>query len=223
LTFQTPGATASGVSVFYNMAHDIQLHATFVKGATKPEHVPDASLPEVAMIGRSNVGKSSLINTLTRHGKLARVSNTPGKTQEINFFITDMNFMLVDLPGYGYARVSKTQREQFSGLIKTYVMRRPNLALTCVLVDARHDPQPLDMAMLEELEFNKRRFVVILTKCDKLKPQALVEREQQLRDLLANCQHFVDVLPTSSETGLGRHNMLGLIKRIVQLSHTEES
>lgn len=205
------------------MAHDIQLNATFVKGATKPEHFPDASLPEVAMIGRSNVGKSSLINTLTRHGKLARVSNTPGKTQEINFFVTDMNFMLVDLPGYGYARVSKTQREQFSHLIKTYVMRRPNLVLTCVLVDARHDPQPLDMAMLEELEFNKRRFVVILTKCDKLKPQALVEREQQIRDLLANCQHFVDVLPTSSETGLGRHNMLGLIKRIVQLSQTEES
>jgi GTP-binding protein len=196
------------------MAQDIHIRAEFVKGATKPEHFPESTLPEIAMIGRSNVGKSSLINTLVRHGRMARVSNTPGKTQEINFFVTDMNFMLVDLPGYGYARVSKDQREQFSTLIRAYVLQRPQLALTCVLVDARHDPQPLDMAMLEELELGARPFAVILTKCDKLKPGALVEREKQVRDLVAQCQHAVDVIPTSSETGLGRHNLLGLIKRI---------
>lgn len=196
------------------MAHDIHISAEFVKGATKPEHFPESTLPEIAMIGRSNVGKSSLINTLVRHGRMARVSNTPGKTQEINFFVTDMNFMLVDLPGYGYARVSKGQREQFSVLIKSYVLQRPQLALTCVLVDARHDPQPLDMAMLEELELGARPFAVILTKCDKLKPGALVEREKQVRELVGQCQHVVDVIPTSSETGLGRHQLLGLIKRI---------
>ena len=200
------------------MAHDIHIIAEFVKGATKPEHFPESTLPEIAMIGRSNVGKSSLINTLVRHNRMARVSNTPGKTQEINFFVTDMNFMLVDLPGYGYASVRKGQREQFSVLIRAYVLKRPQLVLTCVLVDARHDPQPLDLAILEELELAGRPFVVILTKCDKLKPAALIEREQQVRDVIQNCEYVVDVVPTSSETGLGRHQLLGMIKRIVNLS-----
>ena len=211
--------THSAFSFFIgSMAHDIHIIAEFVKGATKPEHFPESTLPEIAMIGRSNVGKSSLINALVRHNRMARVSNTPGKTQEINFFVTDMNFMLVDLPGYGYARVSKGQREQFSVLIRAYVLKRPQLVLTCVLVDARHDPQPLDLAILEELELAGRPFVIILTKCDKLKPAALIERVQQVRDVIQNCQYVVDVVPTSSETGLGRHQLLGLIKRIVNLS-----
>lgn len=169
------------------------------------------------MIGRSNVGKSSLINTLVRHGHMARVSNTPGKTQEINFFVTDLNFMLVDLPGYGYARRSKDQRELFSGLIRAYVLNRPQLIMTCVLVDARHDPQPLDMGMLEELELAGKQFVVVLTKCDKLKKGALEAREAQVRSLLVHCNFVVDVIPTSSETGFGRQQLLGLIKRLVNL------
>ncbi len=197
------------------MAHDLHINAEFVKGATSSEHFPVSSVCEVAMVGRSNVGKSSLINTIVRRGAIARVSNTPGKTQEINFFITDAGFMLVDLPGYGYARVSKTQREQFSKLIKNYVTQRPQLSLTCVLIDARHDPQPLDLAMLEELEHAQRRYVVVLTKCDKLKSGAVQAREHQLRTVLAQCQHLVDVIPTSSQTSLGRHELLGCMKRIV--------
>jgi len=126
--------------------------------------------------------------------------------------------MLVDLPGYGYARRSKDQRQLFSELIRAYVLNRPQLVVTCILVDARHDPQPLDLAMLEELELGGRRYAILLTKCDKLKPAALVEREQQVRDLVVNCEFLVDVVPTSSETGLGRHQLLGLIKRIVNLS-----
>lgn len=167
------------------------------------------------MIGRSNVGKSSLINSLVRSSKMARVSNTPGKTQEINFFVTDLGFMLVDLPGYGYAKVSKVQREQFSSLIKTYVLKRKQLAVTCVLVDARHDPQPLDLAMIEELEFERRPYAVVLTKCDKLKPLALEQRVMQLREILAQCTSLIDVISTSSETGVGRHQLLGLMKRVV--------
>jgi GTP-binding protein len=197
------------------MAQEIHLRAEFVKGATAPGQFPVSTLPEIAFIGRSNVGKSSLINTLVRSSKIARVSNTPGKTQEINFFVTDLGFMLVDLPGYGYARVSKTQREQFSSLIKAYVLKREQLAVTCVLVDARHDPQPLDLAMIEELEFAQRRYAVILTKCDKLKPAALQERTQQVQELLSQCTSLVDVIATSSDTGLGRHQLLGLMKRIV--------
>jgi len=197
------------------MAHDLQINAEFVKGATSSEHFPVTSLCEVAMVGRSNVGKSSLINAIVRHGRMARVSNTPGKTQEINFFVTDAGFMLVDLPGYGYARVSKTQREQFSRLIRDYVTRRENLALTCVLVDARHDPQPLDLAMLEELELAERAYVVVLTKCDKLKPGAVAARQEQLRQVLSQCRYLVDVIPTSSQTALGRHELIGCMKRIV--------
>jgi GTP-binding protein len=203
------------------MAQEIHLRAEFVKGATSPEHFPVSSLQEIAFIGRSNVGKSSLINTLVRSSRVARVSNTPGKTQEINFFVTDLGFMLVDLPGYGYARVSKTQREQFSTLIKTYVLKREQLAVTCVLVDSRHDPQPLDLAMIEELEFAQRNYAVILTKCDKLKPAALQERVEQVKELLAQCASLVDVIPSSSETGLGRHQLLGLMKRIVNQTPKE--
>lgn len=205
------------------MAQEIHIRAEFVKGATKPEHFPVSTLPEIALIGRSNVGKSSLINALVRRSAIARVSNTPGKTQEINFFVTDLGFMLVDLPGYGYARVSKVQREQFSSLIKTYVLRRDQLAVTCVLIDARHDPQPLDLAMIEELEFASRPYAVILTKCDKLKTGALDARVQQVREILSLCSSVIDVIATSSETGLGRHQLLGLMKRIVNLSQKEPS
>lgn len=195
------------------MAQEQQIHATFVKGATAPSHFPESTLPEVAMIGRSNVGKSSLINAIVRHGQLARVSNRPGKTQEINFFRTDVGVMLVDLPGYGYARVSKAQREEFSELIKTYLFTREQLHLTCVLVDSRHDPQALDMAMMEELEFAQKPFVVILTKCDKLSAKQANEREEQIRTLLGACTSFVDVVRTSSKDGEGRMSVIGIIKK----------
>lgn len=205
------------------MAHDININATFLKGATQPDQFPKTGLPEIAMIGRSNVGKSSLINALLRHGGMARVSNTPGKTQEINFFVTDLDFVLVDLPGYGYAKVSKTQREEFSQLIKAYLLEREELALTCVLIDSRHDPMEIDMAMLEELEFAGRRYVVILTKCDKIKPRQVEARVLQFRALLAQCQHVVDVIPTSAESGDGRLNVLGMMKRIRTQSSNEAS
>jgi len=166
------------------------------------------------MIGRSNVGKSSLINSIVRHGGLARVSNTPGKTQEINFFSTDLGFELVDLPGYGYAKVSKTQREHFSTLIRSYILERATCALVCILVDSRHDPMALDLAMIEEMEFAKRRYAVILTKVDKLKPGAIAQRLEQFRTLLSQCSYATDIITSSSETGEGRTDILGMMKRI---------
>jgi len=192
------------------------INATFVKGTTAPEQFPAPLRAEVAMIGRSNVGKSSLINTIVRHGGLARVSNTPGKTQEINFFSTDQGFELVDLPGYGYAQVSKERRAHFSTLIKAYLIGRPTLALVCILVDSRHDPMPIDLAMIEEMELAGRTFSIVLTKADKLKPQQVEQRLQQFRDLLSQCKHAVDVIPSSVVSGAGRTEILGMMKRITQ-------
>ncbi|NQW29576.1 MAG: YihA family ribosome biogenesis GTP-binding protein [Ignavibacteria bacterium] len=204
------------------MAVAQHIQATFIKGATAPEHFPAHSMPEVAMIGRSNVGKSSLINAITRNSSLARVSNTPGKTQEINFFETDLGMVLVDLPGYGYARVSKEQRSQFSKLIHTYIETREPLALICVLVDARHDPQPLDMAMLEELEFAQKKFVVLLTKCDKLSEKQVQSRIDQMNELLSSCANVVDVVATSAKVGLGRPSIIGIMKKARKAFSTEE-
>lgn len=196
------------------MADVKHINATFVKGTTAPEQFPAPQRPEVAMIGRSNVGKSSLINTIVRQGKLARVSNTPGKTQEINFFSTDQGFELVDLPGYGYAQVSKVKREQFSSLIKAYLLNRPTLALVCILVDSRHDPMQLDLAMIEEMEFAQKTFSIILTKIDKLKPKQVAQRMEQFRELLSMCKYAVDVIPSSVVTDTGRSEILGMMKRI---------
>lgn len=197
------------------MAVDKQIQAAFIKGAVGPEQFPVPDLPEVAMVGRSNVGKSSLINVLVRQGGLARVSNTPGKTREVNFFTTDQGFVLVDLPGYGYAQVSKARREEFASIIDTYLFHRGNLALVCVLVDARHDPMPLDLSLLERLEHKGRTYAVILTKTDKLKPAQLQERLDQFRSLLGQCKFSADVIPSSAHSIVGRTEILGMMKRLI--------
>ena len=195
------------------MAQGHDIHAEFLKGAVELSQFPEGNTPEVAMIGRSNVGKSSLINAIVRHGSLARISNTPGKTQEINFFTTDAGFTLVDLPGYGYAKVSKTQREQFSELIRSYLFNRSNLAVTFILVDSRHEPMAIDLAMIEELEFAGKPFVVVLTKCDKRKEGANQSRVEEFKYLLSQCKHVVDIILTSAKSGEGRSQLIGIMKR----------
>lgn len=197
------------------MAVDKQIQAAFIKGAVAPEQFPVSDLPEVAMVGRSNVGKSSLINVLVRQSGLARVSNTPGKTREVNFFTTDQGFVLVDLPGYGYAQVSKARREEFALIIDAYLFHRRNLALVCVLVDARHDPMPPDLSLIERLELEGRSYTVILTKTDKLKPAQLHERLDQFRSLLGQCKFSVDVIPSSAHSIVGRAEILGMMKRLI--------
>lgn len=199
--------------------HD-SIRAKFVKGAAAKEQFPQSSAPEVAMIGRSNVGKSSLINSILRTGAVARVSNTPGKTQEINFFMTDLATMFVDLPGYGFAKVSKERRLAFSQLIRDYLFSREQLRVVFVLIDARHDPQPLDLAMLEDLELHGVPFVAVLTKSDKLTAGALKARHDQIVGLLSQCNHRVDVVSTSSKDGLGRVELIGIIKRMRTIERT---
>ncbi len=201
----------------------VTLSAEFLLGAAQPAQFPPTDAPEVAMVGRSNVGKSSLINAILRTGKVARVSQTPGKTQEINFFRTELGVVLADLPGYGYAAVSKVRRTEFASLIDAYLNQREQLQCVFVLVDARHDPMPHDMAMLERLEFMGRRYAVVLTKCDKLKPADVEARVEQLRGLLAFCHHVVDVVPTSATAGDGRNALIGIIKRVTQSSQETQS
>lgn len=189
------------------------LNADFIKGAVDVEGFPVYDIPEAAFSGRSNVGKSTLLNSIVLNKKLAKTSSTPGKTQQINFFRVEDKWSFADLPGFGYAKISKTEREKWAKLNYDYLLQRENLQLVCVLIDSRHDPMPQDLALIELLENSERRYLIVLTKSDKLKPSQVKQRHEQLLHLVSKCSYVVDVLPYSSETGLGRHELLGVLKR----------
>ncbi|HWO01858.1 MAG TPA: ribosome biogenesis GTP-binding protein YihA/YsxC [Blastocatellia bacterium] len=142
--------------------------AKFTKSATDPEHYPPGDRPEVAFLGRSNVGKSSLMNSLLRVRGLARTSSTPGRTQLINFFLINDAFYFVDLPGYGYARVPSEVKREWGPMVEKYLATRQNLVLSIVITDSRHEPTKLDLQMIEWLQSKGKPFVIIGTKADKL-------------------------------------------------------
>jgi len=142
--------------------------ARFVKSATSPEHYPRDGRPEVAFIGRSNVGKSSLINSLLGVKGLARTSSTPGRTQLINFFLINDAFYFVDLPGYGYARVPTEVKREWGPMVEKYLASRSNLVLCVLITDARHKPTDLDLQMIEWLRAKGKPFIIAATKADKL-------------------------------------------------------
>ena len=146
--------------------------ATFIISNSDVAKCPNSHLPEYAFIGRSNVGKSSLINALCNKKNLAKTSSRPGKTQLINHFLINQNWHLVDLPGFGYARVSKTQKKVFQKFITNYFKERKQLVTAFLLIDIRHEPQPIDMKFMEWLGENFIPFSIIFTKADKLKPIA---------------------------------------------------
>lgn len=147
--------------------------AKFLVSNTTYKACPEDNKPEYAFIGRSNVGKSSLINMLTGNKKLAKTSGTPGKTQLINHFLINENWHLVDLPGFGYARVSKTQKKVFQKFITNYFKERTQLVTAFLLIDIRHEPQPIDLNFMQWLGENFIPFSIIFTKADKLKPKAI--------------------------------------------------
>ena len=145
----------------------------FISGAADYDGVPESDLPEVAFVGRSNVGKSSLINALTNRKALARTSNTPGRTQQINFFRLKDALILADLPGYGYAKASKTEIRRWTRLIFDYLRGRPSLRRVCLLIDARHGLKSKDIEVMKDLDKAAVSYQIVFTKCDKVKPAAL--------------------------------------------------
>jgi len=154
----------------------------FLRGAASVEDIPRAELPEVAFVGRSNVGKSSLVNALTGRKTLARVSNTPGRTREINFFRLGGRLMLADLPGYGYARVSKTDSARWTELIFAYLRGRPNLRRAVLLIDSRRGPLANDIEVMDLLDRAAVSYQLVLTKADKLKAGELGRIESRTAD-----------------------------------------
>ncbi len=176
----------------------------FVAGATNEAALPSIQLPEVAFAGRSNVGKSSLINCLTRQTSLARTSQTPGRTQQINFFEIKSRLMLVDLPGYGYARASKNKVKDWTSLIHTYLKGRPNLRRVCMLIDSRHGLKPNDRALMSELDDAAVVYQFILTKIDKSSKTKRNLILEEMKDGFPNhpAAH-TEIYQTSAEEGSG--------------------
>jgi len=174
---------------------------------------PQNDLPEVAFAGRSNVGKSSLLNKLVRRKAFARVSNTPGRTREINFFKVNDQFVLADLPGYGYARISKERKAEWRPLIEGYLRRSAALRGVVQLLDVRHDPTEDDRQMLDFLAELETPTVVVLTKIDKLSPKAASDRVQEIGELL----HLDadQMIPFSAVTGAGRDELAEALVSLV--------
>lgn len=189
--------------------------ARFLISNTDVAKCPDNRIPEYAFIGRSNVGKSSLINMLCRQTKLAKTSGKPGKTQLINHFLINKNWHLVDLPGYGYAKTSKKNKRKFQSLIMRYFEERKQLVNAFVLIDSRHKPQQIDLEFIEYLGYNAIPFSIVFTKADKLKPGAL---ERNIQEYLDSLSTFFEPLPkhfvTSSSSKKGRQELLNYIEEI---------
>lgn len=189
--------------------------ARFVISNTDVKKCPQDGKPEYAFIGRSNVGKSSLINALTRNNKLAMTSSMPGKTLLINHFIVNDQWYLVDLPGYGYAKRSKSQTATLEGIISSYVLDREQMTLLFVLIDSRHEPQKIDLEFFEWLGENGVPFAIIFTKADKLKKTQLASNIKAYKErLLEQWEELPPVFITSSETALGREELLQYIHEI---------
>lgn len=185
-----------------------------LKTAVKPDQYPDASLPEIALVGRSNVGKSSLINCLANRKNIARTSSTPGKTATINFYEISGKYRIVDLPGYGYAKVSKQEKEKWGEMIEGYLSSRSNLVQVVQLVDARHKPTTDDKMMFEWIRSYNYEPLVVATKLDKLKKSQIEGNLTAIYEELELSEDSV-LIPFSSETRQGRDDVIELVEYIL--------
>ncbi|MGX7092509.1 ribosome biogenesis GTP-binding protein YihA/YsxC [Hutsoniella sourekii] len=182
--------------------------------AVYPDQYPMDSLPEIALAGRSNVGKSSFINKMIQRNGLARTSGQPGKTQTLNFYRINDTFRFVDVPGYGYARVAKTARAKWSQMINQYLDQRENLELLLLLMDGRHEPTELDKQMYQFAEDSGIPFAIVITKMDKIKPSAWNKQFSIYKKAL-NLPTVDTVFPFSSQTGYGQEDLWDLIEDFI--------
>lgn len=189
--------------------------AEFEKSSPDYKQCPPPDKPEYAFIGRSNVGKSSLINKVCNKAKLAKTSSTPGKTQLINHFLINEEWYLVDLPGYGFAKMPLAQKKKMEEMISQYLINRQNLMNIFVLIDSRHEPQEIDLLFMAKLAENEMPFSILFTKADKNKKRKLADQIDKYKSSLLESW---EVLPpmhiTSSETGLGTEDLLNEIEKI---------
>ena len=187
--------------------------ADFLMSNSRVDKLPQGLMPEYAFIGRSNVGKSSLINMLVQKKGLAKTSATPGKTISINHFVINDEWYIVDLPGYGYAKRSKAQREEWQKTLNRYLKTRQNLIITFVLVDARIAPQKNDVEFMQYLGENQIPFAVVFTKIDKLSATKAESNIQEYKDfLLQEWEELPPIFVTSSENGTGRDEILNFVE-----------
>ena len=192
--------------------------AKFAGSCTRVSQKPSRRLPEFAFIGRSNVGKSSLINMLCGNRKLAKTSSTPGKTKLINHFIINDSWYLVDLPGYGFAKISQKGREELRKMINDYIEKSEEMVVLFVLIDSRHDITQIDREVLAGLGENGVPFAIIFTKGDKLGPNALkaqIERDKEI--LSEDWEEMPPMFASSAETGAGKEDILDYIQQYINL------
>lgn len=191
--------------------------ATFTASYPRVEDCPPSTLPEYVFIGRSNVGKSSLINMLSGRKALAKVSQTPGKTQLINYFLMEKTWYLVDLPGYGYARASKTSKAKWEKMVRNYLLKREQLSCVFVLIDASIGPQEIDMEFMQWLAISALPFVIVYTKTDKDKQNIVQKNLKSIRDrILQDWEALPQEFVTSSEKGRGRTELIAFIRSVNQ-------
>jgi GTP-binding protein len=197
------------------------LSAEFVLSAREPAHYPPLFLPEIAFAGRSNVGKSSLINTLVKRKGLARTSNTPGRTQEINFFAVNNRFAFIDLPGYGYAKVPEKIRKNWGPMIETYLRERTSLRLVVLILDIRRDPSNEDRQLIDWLQCYRLPFLIVLTKIDKVSRNVLAARQRLIgRDL--SLTPATPLVSFSAKTGVGKEPLWREIIKATKLDPGDE-
>jgi GTP-binding protein len=187
------------------------LTSRFTASYYSVDQIPDDGRPQIAFAGRSNVGKSSLLNKLVGDRKLAKVSATPGKTRSINFFSVNERFYFVDLPGYGYAKVSRVERESWGNLIESYLTKSENLVGLVLLLDCRRDPTEQDIMLTEWLEERKLPVVIALTKCDKISKNELANK---VREMVKSFN--VEVIPFSTISGIGKNELWSAVAYLIE-------
>lgn len=190
--------------------------ATFVTSATKIEECPPDKFPEVCFAGRSNVGKSSLINAIVNRKNIARTSNVPGKTQQMNYYQIGEDCFFVDLPGYGFAKVPKKERERWGRSIRTYLSERESLRLILSVIDARHEPSALDQDFFYWLASNEMPFCVLLSKADKISKNKVAQSKKAVKDILADMNIEVPILEYSASSRKGIPEIQQLIKDFIK-------